>query len=332
MKTRNLSFLTILIFIFLLACSSSDEPMENPEPEIPIGTFIEGEPFTDLEFRTDFETNRFSIGAPIPSPNGQWLAYWHANDTASGMYLRNLQTSEDILLVSGGNIIDPSFDRTSQWLVYSNNGTIEKIRVDGSQRTVLHNDASCFFPTWNPVNDTILFTQTFNTDNTQAGEWIMDENGENRIRIGSYGDGIAWFPDGQTILSVEGKRYDLEGNLIQDFGGLMSRPKVSPDGQRIAWTASEGIYTMSTSDDYSERRLILPTFDPRDTTIERNIQVTLPFWIDDKRIIYLHGLTEEVEDVPDTGMFIIPKVKGVVQIYVINVDEALVKSNLPIPN
>lgn len=321
--------LCILSLVFM-ACSEQTEVPE--EPMVPLGTFIEGEPFTDLEFRVDFETNRFSFSTPVTSPNGQWLAYWHANDTASGMYLRNLQTSEDILLVSGGNVLDPWFDRTSQWLVYSNNGRIEKIRLDGSELTILHADAQCFFPAFNPMNDMILFTQVFNTDSTQAGEWIMDENGENRKRIGSFGDGTAWFPDGQTILSVEGTRHDLEGNVIEDFGGRMLRPKISPDAQRIAWTAKEGIYVMNTSDDYAQRRLILPRFDQIEDTVERNIQVTEPFWIDNERIIYRHFLTEEVEEVPDTGLFILPKVKGVAQVYVINVNEALEKSNLPIPD
>lgn len=144
------------------------------------------------------------------SPDENWIAFIYAgnpHDSVSktdtiGIYLFNIQSSEFIALLTG-YMLDMSvphhldFSPDGEWIVFSWQKQIWKIKINGDSLTQLTFSGENFYPRWSPDGKKISFHKITPVD--LSGIWIMKANGKGKKRILS-GYEASWMPGGKYLI------------------------------------------------------------------------------------------------------------------------------------
>lgn len=207
---------------------------------------------------------------PAWSPDGSTIIYYHAanyGDLADtcGLYFINPDGTDRRLFLNA-TVDGPDWSPDGEWMVFSANARIWKIKVNGDSLTQLTLNRRTFFPDWSPDGKKIAYDQSICTETHPFGIWIMDADGSNDHHIINYGRCPDWSPDGTKIVYVGGPGptnaesqiwvADTNGtNATQlTFEGHCNRyPMFSQDGSKIAFISIDkneyGLWIMNSNGD-----------------------------------------------------------------------------------
>jgi Tol biopolymer transport system component len=232
---NKILYLCIMLF-FLYACKDKVNGPTDPCIDCPI------------DFRvTDFE--------PAWSPDGNTIAYVHGDTIPgkTGIYLINLDGTNKRLWHSSASAYAPSWSPDGEWIIFSDQSQIFKMKVNGDSLTQLTFEGRNFFPDWSPNGQWITFDSNNDSPNGMNFIWIMKSDGSDKERI-AYDPSSGeirmpnWSPDGNKIVH---QKYIGIGSpeifTMDSFGNNAIRltynekfdsyPRYSPNGNLIAFTS-----------------------------------------------------------------------------------------------
>ena len=234
---RTIKLIIYLSLLLVSACKDSN--------------LVDGEPpciNCPIDFRlTDFE--------PAWSPDGRTIAYIHGDTVfgKTGIYLIDTSGKNNHIIYSSPSAYSPDWSPDGQWLVFSDQAEIFKMKINGDSVTQLTPEGRNFFPSWNPDGKMIVLSRSYAYPEIPdvQGIWIMNSlNGNNKRKVcgGVY---PSWSSDGNYILFVgyhnEIYRVNVYDTSMVDrltslnqsniYATTNSYPKYSPDGTMIAFTS-----------------------------------------------------------------------------------------------
>lgn len=220
---------------------------------------------------------------PAFSPDGNKIAYFHnawnspnpPDGYPSGLYIINKDGSDRRLVLEASFINAPSWSPDGTLLVFSNDGTIQKCKIDGSELTTFtgldHLENSVFyFPSWSFSDNSITFDKPFLPDwgfySTSFDFSNVNRTFNNEIlgrdpEINREGTKVVYFTGkgggGNGINITEIFLFDKvkESSEQVTFNGRDNRsPTWSPNGQQIVWSSSHRLSIMN-ADGSNQRRI-----------------------------------------------------------------------------
>jgi TolB protein len=135
-----------------------------------------------------------------------------------------------------------------------NTWSIHVFNIDGTGLTRLTttNNVEDSEPVWSPDGSRIAFTRIYPNQNNKEELWLMNADGSNQHYIGVEGFAAKWSPNGTRFIYSSNKSGNYEIYTCQIDGTNEQRltntsedetfPCYSPDGTRIAFCASSGVY------------------------------------------------------------------------------------------
>lgn len=196
---------------------------------------------------------------PIPSPDGQWIAFQSNRDGDFDIYVMDRQ-GRSLRAISRNSVFDrlPAWSPDGEWIIYSSDtrgdGTFDLVRtrLDGSETEIVYsNGQRLSHPRYSPDGTAIVFT--LGPDPGDARTWEIARLDlatgtvalltQNSARDASP----AWSPDGSRILYVTQTDRDnaiaimnpdgSESRIIHDSSGSDWSAAFSPDGRFIVVTS-----------------------------------------------------------------------------------------------
>jgi len=223
---------------------------------------------------------------PAISPDGSLIAYFHwslivpePDDYPTGLYVMRMDGTERRLLLRGRHY-SPSWSPDGQWLVFTSDGILQIINLQGdSIRTFLGlNSLPLHSPDWSKDGKEILFSSPLTleggvfamTPDYKYVRCILDRS----INNGMY---AKWSPDRSKIVYMKWNQHLWESTEIFTIDTLLTSevrltnnskddrdPSWSPAGGYISWSSSVRICRMN--EDGSNRQTFgygqYPNFSP----------------------------------------------------------------------
>ena len=144
------------------------------------------------------------------------------------------------------------------WVVFDSNREgqfdIFRMRPDGSEVTRLtrHPDWD-MYPGWSPDGRKIVFARHAPDEGLGRGDvYRMNADGSGEKLVAENGTFPQFTPDGRSVIFERERKMvmirDLDGGRVRrllprenkDFGHQMVKPRISPDGSRVAFTSDKG--------------------------------------------------------------------------------------------
>ncbi len=242
------------------------------------------------------------------SRDGRWLAYEANKHEQWTVYLRNLRTKQERVLVkSNQSVTNPEFSPDARWIAVQSdfegdeNFNLYVVPTKGGEaRMITDTPADSASPRWSPDGAKIAFIS--NRDKDRENVFVVDAEGGEARQLTSVGDivnSIAWRPDGRSLAFGAGfgigdwvGLVDLDGHVerLTDFpesesslSADLGRPTPwSPDGRQLAFVSNVHDHVDVGVLDLDTRRVRWP--------VQGRWDKTLPLWSPDgKRIAYLEN-------------------------------------------
>ena len=225
----------------------------------------------DLRQVTD---NRSFNLFPRWSPDGEWLAYTSYRTGTPQIYMRNLITGTERLVVRYGNSkspgsFSPSGDSLYATLSVGGNSDIYRVSLSGSSvRKVAGGWGIEVSPSVSPDGKSVAFVSD-RTGSPQIYVKDLGSSDERRVsRAGYYSTSPSWSPAGDRIAftSLSEGRYAIytvrsDGSdhrlAVSDEGSCID-PSFSPDGRYLVYTLRKSGYSelkIASADGRWKRRL-----------------------------------------------------------------------------
>ncbi len=352
---------SLLAGLVLNSCRNPVDPTDNFR-------FLQGEMIPNTEFFISGKLMFSSINAtPKVSPDGHWMAYRRFDDVphdSTGIYLMDLTTRQKQLLMQDVSARSHDWSPDGEWIVFNMGQRIFKIRQNGRGLTQLTfptsfpeinttslYDGSEFFPTWSPDGTEIAYLYSVDFRTGKGGIYRMKADGSQRSfsehKFVFTARQPSWHPSGECILGIRGFSatstttsfpiFNLKSNQTERVlntveGQDNQYAQYSPDGSRILFWNTQGIWVMN--NDGSNLKRILPTYlsRPNETIVEGEqvgLVVKPASWHPDgKHIVFDQLRVTRIERTPSgmigRGTF----VSGFISLRKLNVDEAITASNL----
>jgi len=238
MRRHKILFIIISIAGFCSWNSCKDNPMNSDDPP------CNNCPF---DFRlTDFE--------PAWAPDGRIIAYIHGDtvNEKTGIYLIDTSGSNKQIFYPGIRAYSPTWSPDGEWIDFSDQAQIFKIKVNGDSLTQLTFEGSNFFPDWSTDGKWIAYDSNVHDSDGANVIWKMKNDGTHKEDISKHGTGEwrmpDWAPDSRRIIhqrsigigTPEIFGMDSSGNKpirLTYNNGSDSYPKYSLDGSMIAFTS-----------------------------------------------------------------------------------------------
>lgn len=195
---------------------------------------------------------------PSWSPDGLTIAYVH-NDSSpdsTGIYLIDTLGSNKRIIFSGPGAYTPSWSPSGEWLAFSYNAQIYKIKSTGDSLTQITTQGNNFSPSWSPDGLWIAYDSDFNSS-VGFSIWKVKIDGTDPIRI-AYDSlqGEIRMPSWSKTGNICHIRF-LQGTSSSEIftmnpsGGNAIRitfnnyrdwyPKFSPDGTKIVYQSQPDV-------------------------------------------------------------------------------------------
>ena len=256
------------------------------------------------------------------SPDGRLLAYSANKGEQWGVYVRDLRTRRERVLVrSDQSVLNPEFSPDGRSIaVQSDFEGDENFNIyvvpakGGPAKKLTEHPADSAFPRWSPDGTRIAFLS--NRDRDRDNVFVMDAGGGDPRQLTRVDDIIgelAWRPDGRSIAFTAGVGtadwvglVDLEGRVDRlvafpdsesSIGGDLGRPGPwSPDGRELAFVSNIHDHLDIGVMEVEGRKVRWP--------VENAWDKMMPQWSPDgKRIAYLenHDGNVQLRSVSQTG-------------------------------
>lgn len=299
---RNTIFFTVVLLTGLITCSDDPYPVYN-----------EGEVLWQVTEVPVLYT--FSEMEPALTPDGKCMVFksvYSDFPNHSRLMKIDLATEEETMITAFGYGTDLSPD--GQWLAFNSlYGGISKVKLNGDSLILLTSDDD-FSPSWSPNGSSIIYNHSTNDmdSNDPAGLWQMSENGSNKHFKVKYANFPDFYPDGNTVIGAftysDGIKFPvyniLTGHNLHivktDGAKEYSKPRVSPDGQKILFSNLNGITIMNS--DGTSRDKIVPYkhfYEYKQGDYLGFIAESPSWHPDGKHIVYQHFAITEHTKCPD---------------------------------
>lgn len=180
------------------------------------------------------------------SPDGRFVVY-HKDAWKSGvLYLKELATGVERVLVDGGYVMNPAWSPDSTRLAYSFDSYDEKIReiriVHISSGETVNLGVHGWPITWTDSGEIFFFLPNYAAGGADYS--LLPATGGTPRKVHTGGFSAALTPDGARLIVQESKKLfaiDLatgHSQAITAFAGSESQPMISPDGRLVAFLAN----------------------------------------------------------------------------------------------
>lgn len=195
-------------------------------------------PFPELALPLDYDRG---------SPDGRFVVY-HKDVWKSGvLYLKELATGVERVLVDGGYVMHPAWSPDSTRLAYSFSSREEKINwgiriVRVSNGETVNLGVRGWPISWTDSGEIFFFLPNYSADG--ADFFLLPATGGTPRKVHTGGFHAALTPDGSRLIARKsGKLFLIDlatghSQAITAFGGSESQPMISPDGRLVAFRAN----------------------------------------------------------------------------------------------
>lgn len=324
MKSRIPNTTQLLTVIFLIAFFSFEScDMEEITPEI----YLEGKPILGAAWFHKLQLYGSGDLLPKISSDGTKLLYTGSPSLGNrGLWVMDIATQSKTLITTDGFNADWAPDGQS---IYFNGYDLQiyEAKLDGSELLQLTSgEGQNLFPACSPDGNHIIYANTYFKD---GGIYIINTKGTYKKKILSNLTYYpAWMPDQKSFFLANGNTYDTLGQVVKELNFKLKygpgNASVSPTDSRIVISASSGIYVVNP--DGSGLKRILPNhlYNPSHQGPVKLWAQNASWHPDGKHIIYEHLAFTRTKQTDSYGLF----VEGTMAFYKVNVDSAIMVSNL----